>query len=291
MKVFVQWVLNRRYRLVLVAIAFSPILPVISTALMALETIRRGGPAGSTSALAGAAGIVALGAISGSQIGPLSMLGALTLFAGVALGLMVRGANSLALAFQGSLLLCVLAVIAANAIWPDPGVLIGDAIERFVDIFRDSGATEAQLAIVRSWDTLFFGLLAAAIFSQLAAALLLAYWWNAFDGPEGQFGSQFRSLRLGRVLGIPATLLMAVSLVLDANVVQNLFPLALFGFWFQGLAVSHAWAREKRWHPVVLGVAYFLLITPLTGLVILGFGSVGLIDNWFDLRAPLQRMA
>ena len=291
MKVFVQWVLTRRYRLVLVAIAFAPVLPVLSTALLALETIRRGGMNGSASALAGAAGILALGTVSGTDIGVLTALAALTLFAGVGLGVLVRWANSLALAFQGSLLLCVLGVIGANAIWPDPGVLIGGTIEQFVEIFRASGATEAQLEIVRSWDRLFFGLLAAAVFSQLAVALLLAYWWNAFDGPEGEFGRQFRTLRLGRVLGIPATLLMAVSLVLDATVVQNLFPLALFGFWFQGLAVSHAWARAKRWHPVVLGIAYVLLITPLTGLVILGFGSVGLVDNWFDLRAPLQPMA
>ena len=291
MKVLVQWVLNRRYRLVLIAIALAPVLPVITTALLTLETIRLGGIQGSYSALAGTAGIVALGSISGTDIEVLAAVGTLTLFAGVALGVLVRWANSLTLAFQGSLLFCVLGVIGANVIWPDPGTLIGGMIEQFVEIFRAHGATEDQLVLVRGWDTLFFGLLAGAVFLQLAIALLLGCWWNSFGGADGQFGLQFRMLKLGRVLGIPATLLMASSLVLDVPLVQNLFPLALFGFWLQGLAVSHAWARAKRWHPVVLGVAYMLLITPLTGLVILAMGSVGLVDNWIDLRAPLQPMA
>ena len=288
MRAFVQWVLKRRYRLVLLAVALAPILPVVSTALLTLETIRRGGVQGSYSALAGTAGILALALTSGADSEVLATVGSLTLFAGVALGVLVRRANSLALAFQASLLLCVVGVIGANALWPDPGVLIGGAIEQFVEIFRASGATEEQLAIMRGWDILFFGLLAAAVFSQLTAALLLGYWWNSFDGPDGRFGLQFRMLRLGRFLGIPATLLMAGSLVLNAPLVQNLFPLALIGFWFQGLAVSHAWARAKRWHPAVMGAAYVLLITPLTALVILAMGSVGLVDNWIDLRAPLR---
>ncbi len=293
MKVFVQWVSARRYRLVLLSIALAPILPVASAALLTLETIRGGGVKGSYSALAGTVGILALASIAGADSEILVTAGSLTLFAGVALGVLVRWTDSLALAFQGSLLLCVVGVIGASAVWPDPGVLIGGAIEQFVEIFRASGATEEQLAIVRGWDTLFFGLLAAAVFSQLTAALLLGYWWSSFGGSDGRFGLQFRMLKLGRVLGIPATLLMAGGLVLDVLVldvplVQNLFPLALFGFWFQGLAVSHAWARAKRWHPAVMGAAYVLLITPLGLLVILTMGSVGLIDNWFDLRAPLH---
>jgi len=290
MKVFVQWVSGRRYRLVLFAVALVPILPVVTTALLTLETIRRGGVQGSYSALAGTVGILAFGAISGADSGILAAVGSFTLFAGVALGVLVRSTNSLALAFQGSLLFCVVGVIGASVLWPDPGVLIGGTIEQFVEIFRASGATEDQLAIIRGWDTLFFGLLAAAVFSQLAAALLLGYWWNSFGKSGGQFGLQFRMLKLGRVLGIPATLLMAGSLVLDVPLIQNLFPLALFGFWFQGLAVGHAWARAKRWHPAVLGTAYVLLITPLTGVVILIIGSMGLVDNWINLRAPLHRL-
>ncbi len=291
MKVFAQWVLQRRYRLILVAIATAPILPVVTMALMTLETIRRGGLQGVYSAAAGIGGVLLLGIAANSDINSMAMLAAITFGAGVALGVIVRWANSLALAFQGSLLLCVIAVIGALLLWPDPGSLIGATIDEFVGVLRENNATEQQIAVIRGWSSLLFGLLGAFAFAQLAAALLLGYWLNSLDGAEGSFGREFRELKLGRVLGIPATLLMASYLVLDVALVQNLFLLVLLGFWFQGLAVTHAWAKVRRWHPAILGIAYVLLVTPLTGLVILAMGSVGLVDNWFDLRAPLRAVA
>ena len=275
----------------LVAIALTPILPVVTTALITLETIRRGATQGALSATAGITGVLVFGVLSSADLYVMAMLSAITFLAGVLLGSMVRWAGSLTLAFQGILLLCVIVVLAALFIWPDPSALIGAAVNELVEIFRSSGATEEQLDLVRSWNRLFFGIVVTALFSQLAAALLLGVWWNCFDGLEGQFGEEFRALRLGRVLGIPATLLMASSLIVDATLIQNLFPLALFGFWFQGLAVSHAWAKAKQWHPAVLVVAYLLLVTPFTGLIILAMGSIGLVDNWIDLRAPIYRAA
>jgi hypothetical protein len=291
MKAFVDWVSERRYRLVLLAVAFTPVLPLVSVALLSLETIRRGAVQGCYSAIAGIVGIGMLGALSGSEPRMMLVLGAVTLIAGVALGVLVRLGQSLALPFQASLLFCVLAVIVANGLWPDPAVLIGGAIEQFVEVFRQNGATEEQLAIVRSWDSQIFGLFASALFTQLIAALLLGFWWSSLSGESGAFGKQFRALQLGRVLGIPATLLMASSLVLNAQLVQNLFPLVLLGFWFQGLAVSHAWAKAKGWHPVAMGAVYLSLVPPLTAMGILALGSVGLVDNWLDLRAPVRPIA
>ena len=291
MKVFAQWVLGRRYRLILVAIAAAPILPIVTMALMTMETMRRGGLQGVYSAAAGIGGVLLLSMTASTDINSMVVLATATFGAGVALGMMVRWANSLVLAFQGSLLLCVVAVAVALALWPDPGSLMGAAIDEFVEMLRGNSATEEQIAVIRGWTGLLFGLFGAFAFVQLTAALLLGYWLNSLDGAEGSFGREFRALKLGRVLGIPATLLMASYLVLDVALVQNLFLLVLLGFWFQGLAVTHAWAKVKRWHPAVLGGAYLLLVTPLTGLVILAMGSVGLVDNWFDLRAPLRAVA
>jgi len=287
MKGVIQWLLGRRYRLVILAVAATPVIPIMATALMALETIRRGGVQGLLSAIAGTAGAMVLAWISGGA-GILGLLVAMTMMSGVAMGVLVRWAGSLALAFQATLLLSVIGVVLAGWLWPDPGVLIGPALEQFLDLLRDGGATDQQLALVRNLEALFFGLLAAAVFAELIVALLLGLWWAALVSPEWKFGLQFRALKLGRVLGIPATVLMALSLVLNAALVQNLLPLALFGFWFQGLAVMHAWGVAKHWHPAFMAVVYGLLVTPLTGLVIFALASVGLVDNWIDLRAPLR---
>jgi UDP-N-acetylmuramyl pentapeptide phosphotransferase/UDP-N-acetylglucosamine-1-phosphate transferase len=59
----------------------------------------------------------------------------------------------------------------------------------------------------------------------------------------------------------------------------------------QGLAVLHAWAYAKRWHPGLVAPVYVLLVTPLMVLVILGLSALGLLDNWFDLRARLHSQA
>ena len=126
------------------------------------------------------------------------------------------------------------------------------------------------------------------MFLQLIVPLLLGSWWAALMNPQPQFGRQFRELRLGRFLGIPATLLMAISLVLEGPVIQNLFPLALFAFWFQGIAVVHAWGQARQWNPAVVAAMYILLLPPFTGVTILALASVGLVDNWIDLRAPLR---
>ena len=92
----------------------------------------------------------------------------------------------------------------------------------------------------------FFGLVAAAVFAQLIVAVVLGYWWSSLAGLSQDVGQQFRALRLGRILGVPATLVMAVSLFIDAALVQNLFPLALFGFRFQGLALAEIGPENDR---------------------------------------------
>jgi uncharacterized protein YybS (DUF2232 family) len=84
---------------------------------------------------------------------------------------------------------------------------------------------------------------------------------------------------------------VALGLVFDTALVQNLSALALLAFVFQGLAVLHAWAHAKRWHPGLVAPVYVLLVTPVRVLVIFVLSAVGLLDNWFDLRARLRSQA
>ena len=125
---------------------------------------------------------------------------------------------------------------------------------------------------------------AVTLFSSLAGVLLLGFWWRTAASGEPRFGLEFRQLRLGRWLGALATVVVALGLVFSAPLVQNLLPMALFGFVFQGLAVLHAWAHARRWHVAILVVFYLLLLSPLTVLVMLPLSVVGLVDNWLDLR-------
>ncbi len=288
MTAFVDWVVAQRHRLIVLAIVLTPLLPFMTCALMVLESARRGTLVGLNSALFGLAGVVVLAMVSGSNVIVFVGLGAIVMLGGVAIGALLRWAGSLALAFQGTVLACCLVAVALSVLLPEPAQLFSGVVEEFVEMLRQSGTGEEQLDLVSSLDRLLMGLMVAAVFAQLVGGLLLGHWWSHLARRAIGFGVEFRALKLGRVLGIPAMLLIALGLILDAPLLDNLTPLALFGFLFQGLAVLHAWAYAKNWHAALIVPVYVLLITPLTGLAILGLGVVGLVDNLFDLRSSLR---
>lgn len=288
MKTLVDWLCAQRYRTSLCAIALTPILPVLSTALMVLDTARRGPRPALLGTIAGCAVVALLATITGSNVALLVGMAAGSLLAGVAVGALLHWAGVLSLAFQGTLLACFLLALGVLVLGPPPDVLFAPIIDELVAAFESSGAPAAQLAIVRSWSGILLGLFAAIVVAQLVAALLLGYWWLKLAKDEAGFGAEFRSLKLGRVLGWPAMILVSLGLVWDALLIQNLTPVALFAFLFQGVSVMHAWSYAKRWHPGLIVPVYVLLVTPLTGVAILGLSAIGLLDNIFDLRAPLR---
>ena len=288
MKVFVSWALARRYRLIVLAVALAPIIPVIATALIALETIKRGNLQGSYSAALSILGVLLLAFVSGAGVQFAGALGVATLVTGVGVGCLVRWSRSMALAFQAIVLLCLLGVLGSGVLWPDPSAAFDPLIESFVETLSFGGATEEQINVIQGWQPMLLGILFVTLFFQLSGALLLAFYWLAFTEGGWSFGEQFRSLRLGRVLGWPATLVIGLGMAFNVLLVQNLIPLALACFLFQGLSVLHTWSKLRQWHPVVLGVLYLLMITPLTGVVMLLLSSVGLLDNWINMRALMR---
>jgi hypothetical protein len=284
--------LGRRYRPVILAAAFAPapLISFASTALMTLETLHRGGRQGFSSALVATGGVLILAWVWGADPSNFALAGGVTLLAGVGLGVLLRWAGTLALAFQGVVVVCAAGAVFAGVFWPDPGSIITPIVAQGVEWLRSTGASEGEIqAVSEGWERLFVGFLTLVIFLQLMAPLLLGSWWAALMNPVPQFGRQFRELRLGRFLGIPATLLMAARLILDGPVIQNLFPLVLFAFWFQGISVVHAWGKVRQWNPAIVAAMYVLLLPPFTGVTILAIASLGLVDNWIDLRAPLRR--
>ena len=287
----VQWLLSRRYRLIVLAAVLAPVPLVVfvSSALMTLETLYRGARSGVYSAAAATVVAIPLAwALRASPAG-MALESAAVLYAGVALGALLRRTGSLALTYQGVGVVCAVGALLAALLWPEPGAWVTAFLGRLAEVARAGGATEEQASsLVGNLGPYFTGLMVAGIYLQLMAALLLGSWWASKTQEESQFGPQFRQLRLGRIPGIAATLLMASSLFLEGPVVRNLFPLVLFAFWFQGIAVVHAWAWAKRWSAGFLVPMYVLLIMPVTAAVtILLLASVGLLDNWIELRRPL----
>jgi len=292
-KTFVDWVLSQRYWLVLIAIAFTPILPMVTAGLMVLNTLHRGTSEGAATAAAGS-GVLALLAVAtaGAWL-DVAAVGACAMLGGAALGAILNWGGTLTIGFQGTVLASWLVALAITLLGPDPATLVAPVVERVRELLETGDPAAEQLDLVQGWDTMLLGLVFAAVFAQLVGALLLGYWWFGLARAQVRFGEEFRALKLGRVLGIPAIILVTLGLLFQGPLVQaplvhNLAPIAVFAFLFQGAAVMHAWAHAKKWHPAAVWPVYIVLITPLTMISILGLSAVGLIDNVFELRAPLR---
>jgi hypothetical protein len=289
MKAVIDWLLAQRYRLILLAIALAPFVALVSTALLALDTVRRGVSQGMMSAGIAVGGMLVLALITGSNAAVLGAVGIFSFLSGVLIGaLLLRSEQSFATSFEWLVLLAG-AVIVLLVLAGDGGRgPFGPVLDQVLDALREGGATAEQIQALTGWQHLLTGVIVALLFVQLAIALVLSHWWSAMaDGVE-RFGAQFRAFRLSRAIGLGAVGVIGLALVLDMTLVRNLAPLAVLALVFQGLAVLHAWAFGRQWHPVAVAPVYVLLVTPLSGVVMLALVAVGMLDNLFDLRAPLR---
>ena len=286
MKTLTDWLLSQRQRLVIVAIVAAPLLPILTAVLLALETIRRGAVRGTTSAAFGIAGLSLLAVLSRTSVLAFALIGFASMGAGVAIGILIRWAGNLVLAFQVVWLVCFVAVFAFGAFGPDPAVLFAPILDDFKEALQAPPGSEAQVAeiVARTAQTLP----AATLLFLIGGTLFLTYWWCTVAEGQPRFAVEFRQLKLGRWLGSVATLVVVLGLVFDAPLVQNLRAMAVFGFLFQGIAVTHAWVHAKQWHSALLVVLYVLLVLPPVTIAVT---VVGLVDNWLNLRKPMRSAA
>jgi hypothetical protein len=279
-------VLARRERLVILAIAFAPMgLLVVSGALVALDTARRGVAQGTGAAALAFAGFMALVLAVGGEWPLFALLGGIAFAAGVAVGALLRWAGNLVLAFQAAVL-AAFAIAVVLVFVPAPQQAFGAAATEAADWLVTIGATAEQVAPLRENGAKL--LLEATVFSQLLAPLLLGYWWLTLAEGSRTFGAEFRALKLGRWLGGAATVFLVLSLVVKASLVQNLAVLGLTAFLLQGFAVLHAWFFARGLNGAFLAPVYVACVTPLMPLVLLTLTVVGLVDNWFNVRATFR---
>jgi hypothetical protein len=255
---------------------------------MVLNTLHRGAREGLLMALAASAGLALLAVATGGQWREVAVVGGAMMFAGALAGALLRWGGLLVLAFQGTVLASALIAAAITLLGPEPEVLSRALAERFTALMWGDGATPEQIALIDSWRPLLPGITFAATFAQLAGALFLGYWAFGFARAEAHFGAEFRALRLGRVLGIPAMLVVGIGFFVGTPLVQNLAPIALFAFLFQGIAVMHAWVHARRWNAAWLWPVYILLVTPWAVIPFGGLSAIGLLDNIFALRPRLE---
>jgi hypothetical protein len=121
-------------------------------------------------------------------------------------------------------------------------------------------------------------------------SLFLGRWWQSLLEAPGEFGAEFRQLRLGKLLGVVAMVVVLAMLLpekwrLTTPLLSALAWPAVLGLAFQGLAAVHSLKSAGRIGRGVLVTVYVLLFVPLSMFVtVIALAGWGLADNWQRTR-------
>lgn len=293
MQSLASFTMRGRSQATLVAAAFAilslivPLIGLISSAVIALVTLRKGADEGLiVGAFAGfAGGLLAFAALGN----PLPAVGfVLILWLPVwVLALILRQTRSLVLTVQVATLFGLLVVVGIRLLAADPVAywmelleparrsLIGNSV-------IDAAVSEQLVAQAARWIT---GAFAAASYFQLLLALFVGRWWQALLYNPGGFGAEFRALRIRSEVGYLALGLAVVVLLLDeAMWATELLLLLAPLFFLQGVAIvhnlAHAYSAHRGWLIGFYGL--LLLAMPYAEILVAG---LGFLDSWGDLRA------
>ncbi len=295
MRVFASFVMQGRGQalavlvpLAVLALWFPP-LGIVSSGVIGLIALRRGGVAGLMMAILATAGCVVIMLAAGAQ--PWVVL-AVTLPPWLLLLLLaqlLRFSRSLQFTAGAALLLAAGAIAASHWYGVDWNGLL-EPLSRSLSESQLVGPEERK-ALMKELGGMMPGILGASLFLQLMLSLFLARWWQAMLYNPGGFRAEFHRFRLPKVVAA-VTLVVLVLTALggdqQATWQDHLAMLLLAGWLLQGLALTHALVGTKGAGRGWLAVIYLLLFLPITMLhAITMLAAAGLADAWFDFRARI----
>lgn len=268
-----------------------PIFGLISSAALALVTLRQGLRAGALVAvLAGGACAIACLLWLGS---PWPALAVLALMWAPTWGLagLLRFSRSLAFTAQAAGLLGALLLVLVYGLAGDPAPFWSALLEPVRELLVKDGLVEAApsqvlFAELARWMT---GVFAAAILMQLLIGVFIGRWWQALLYNPGGFGADFRTFRLHPLFGVLGVALLALAPFADGpGLVRDLLILLVPLWLLQGLAVIHQIRAERKASVGWLVGLYLSLVFFMPHAEML-VACVGLVDIWADIRARLGR--
>jgi hypothetical protein len=206
-------------------------------------------------------------------------------FGPVLFAMVLRKTGSLNLCFQLATLLCGLIVVIIHIASPDP---VSFWMNLMQGAFAASGVQpDANLQkLMEQFGSSMWGLFASAVLAGVLSTLFLGRWWAALTGSGIDFGAEFRSLRLGIVLGAMVTGVFIALIFSNSPLVRSLIWIAASVLTLQGLAAAHRSKANGHLSQGRLTAIYVLLVVPISGTVTaLVLAVWGYADNWLHPRA------
>ncbi|WP_066919086.1 hypothetical protein [Steroidobacter denitrificans] len=216
------------------------------------------------------------------------LAGILVLFFSPALlALLLKRTGSMNLCFQVAVLGSAGLLIMVYLALADPVAVWTELLLQVLDSMAAAGLRIEgdRTALVQVWARTMWGALAALTLAMTLGGLFLGRWWQSLLQAPGEFGREYRQLRLGLTLGAIITGVFILALTTESPLAASLAWIAFVSLAFQGLAAAHRSKAGGRLNRGWLAAIYVLLIVPLSmSITVFVLAIWGYADNWLRPR-------
>ncbi len=305
MQAFANFVLRGRLQASLVATVAAaltlvvPLFSHVSGGVLALVALRNGFVEGLLVALAAVAAIGLVGYLSALPnelvnfiVGSMFLLMWLPV---LVVANVLRSTRSIDLAVTVAGAIAAAGLLAFHASIGDPvawwrGVLTGVLMPVLEQMELQMMDGDRDM-IIEAMSRVMTGVLAATMLLTTMTNLLIGRWLQAVAFNPGGFGEEFRSLRLGRPIGILTLAVLGLAGFAGGAVGDlglNLMLLLGAMYALHGLALAHAIVRQTGAHIAWLIALYVLMLLALPQVAMV-LASAAFIDSFMNFRARLNR--
>ena len=281
MQKLVDWLLARRLAVVVVAALFAPNITIVSSAVMGLQWAWRGAVVGTGDALLAclAVSVMALIAAGGPSLAaPIAVKGCVAIVSGCIVGGILRAAGTLTLAVQIVLLMAFAGIALFTLFGSSSNALFDAQMAELAEVLSAQGWPPEDVAAITALQPRLVGFFGLEVCLQILLPMLLAAWLLGYARRSPQFGEQFRALRIGYVIGVPAALVIALAMFSGMTLLHNLFGIAALAFMLQGLSLVHRRGYASGWHSIQYVPVYVIGVIFGSYLLLMGIFGQGLFD-------------
>ncbi len=172
------------------------------------------------------------------------------------LALLLRRTDSMSLCLQVVTLVGAVLLVVLHVSFGDPHQFWAPFVRDLAQEMKTRGLPMdlEQDGLADTLARTLWGWIAVLTMTLAMCALFLARWWQSLPERAGSFGAEFRQVRLGRVLGVAAALVIGASLFTQQALVGDIGRLFLGSLVIVGLAAAHrAVSQGKLGRGVAVG--------------------------------------
>jgi hypothetical protein len=277
--------------LALLSLAFPP-ASIVSSASVALVTLRRGGKEGLYVLVCAclAAAVLSLFLSIGYQF---ALLYGLVLWTPVWLiSIVLREGRNLGVAIEIAVLLGVVAVLGFYVYQSQPAQVWGGVLTVMMQPMLEANPdvpVEQIKQSAQAFAHFMTGAIAAGSVYGLLFGLFLARWWQAALYNPGGFRAEFLAMKGHGKLSMATILLVALAALSSgvlAEISWNMVLVLFVLYTFIGTAVLHASFAVMKGSRFMVPFLYLTLVLIPHVMVIIAV--IGLTDNWLNLRNKIS---